>query len=72
LIWRNTLLTPLILIGISGCVTGSTPPLNNSYCTISKPITYNSRADSAPTVAQIEAHNSQWVCLCEEDCPAKP
>ena len=70
-IWRNTPLLLLILIGTSGCVTDLTPPTTNSYCAISKPISYNSRTDSTSTVAQIEAHNSQWVCLCEQDCPAK-
>jgi hypothetical protein len=30
---------------------------------------YNSRLDTPATVAQIEAHNSVWVCLCEQDCP---
>jgi hypothetical protein len=22
-------------------------------------------------VAEIEAHNSKWVCVCEDDCPNK-
>jgi hypothetical protein len=37
---------------------------------VAKPIRYNSKIDSPKTVAQIEAHNSAWVCLCEADCPA--
>jgi hypothetical protein len=51
-------------------VTGSTgrAPVNN-YCVVASTISYDSRADTPETVAQIEAHNSRWVCLCEQDCP---
>ena len=68
-------LKPLWLLPIlcvtSACVSGSTAPLVISdYCRIAKPIGYDSKADSAETVKAIEAHNSQWVCLCEADCPA--
>ena len=68
-------LKPLWLLPIlcvtSACVSGSTAPLVVSdYCRIAKPIGYDSKADSAETVKAIEAHNSQWVCLCEADCPA--
>lgn len=43
-------------------------PLNN-YCLIAKPISYDSVADTPDTVQQIERHNSQYVCVCEADCP---
>jgi hypothetical protein len=59
-----------ILPALSACAHGSTPPpAVNSYCAIAKPIYYDTRADSANTVKQIEGHNSVWVCLCEQDCP---
>ena len=70
LTWRSTPLLLLTLTATSGCVHGSTTPPANSYCAIAQPIRYDSRADSAATVARIEAHNSTWVCLCEADCPA--
>lgn len=68
-------LKPLWLLPIlcvtSACVSGSTAPLVVSdYCRIAKPIGYDSKADTAETVKVIEAHNSQWACLCESDCPA--
>lgn len=70
LIWRNTLLGLTILSATSGCATVSTtPPAANSYCAVAKPIRYDSRVDRPATVAQIEAHNSVWACLCEQDCP---
>lgn len=68
--WQNKL--PLLLIPAmtSACVHGSMPPpATNSFCAIAKPIFYDSRADSADTVKQIEAHNRTVVCLCENDCP---
>ena len=61
-----TLTIPLVL---TGCVTGSTA-LVGDYCRIAKPISYDSKTDTAETVKAIEAHNSTWVCLCEADCPA--
>lgn len=68
--WRSMSLPPLILIALSGCAhVSTTPPATNSYCSIAKPISYNSKIDRPETVAQIEAHNSVWVCLCEDDCP---
>jgi hypothetical protein len=60
------LLIPSVL---TGCVTGSTVRVVSDYCRIAQPIGYDSRADSAETVKALEAHNSQWVCLCEKDCP---
>ncbi len=69
--WRSTSLLLLILSVTSACAHGSTtPPAVNSYCAIAKPIRYNSSADTPETVKRIEAHNSTWVCLCEQDCPA--
>jgi hypothetical protein len=54
-------------------VVGSTAPLVVSdYCRIAQPIGYDSRADTAETVKAIEAHNSAWVCVCEQDWPATP
>ncbi len=67
--WRNTLSSLLIQTALSACAHVSTPPVVNSYCSIAKPIRYNSKLDSPATVEQIEAHNSAWVCVCEEDCP---
>ena len=60
-----------ILFVTSACVSGSTAPLVVSdYCRIAKPIGYDSKTDTAETVAAVETHNSQWACLCEADCPA--
>jgi len=65
-------LKPLLLLTIlsatSGCVTGSTA-LVGDYCRIAKPISYDSKADSAKTVKEIEVHNSAWSCVCNADCP---
>ena len=58
----------LILFAMSGCATVSTVPVN-SYCSVAKPISYDGAADTAETVLEIERHNSQWTCLCEQDCP---
>jgi uncharacterized protein YceK len=70
LIWPNTLLGLMILSATSGCAhVSTTQPAINSYCAIAQPMRYNSRLDTPATVAQIEAHNSVWVCLCEQDCP---
>lgn len=65
----------LILLATSGCVTGLTdraPATVSDYCLIARPIGYDTTKDSAETVQAIEAHNSQWVCVCEKDCPARP
>lgn len=62
-----TLTTLLVL---TGCVTGSTAIVGD-YCRIAKPIGYDSKVDSPETVRDIEAHNSKWVCVCENDCPEK-
>lgn len=66
--WLRPLSLCLILNATSGCVTGSTGPVN-SYCAVASAISFDSKADTPETVAQIEAHNSRWVCLCEGDCP---
>lgn len=59
------------LFVMSGCALGSTVPATVSdYCAIAKPIGYDGGNDTAATVKQIEAHNSQWVCVCEHDCPS--
>jgi hypothetical protein len=63
----------LTLSVTSACVTGSTGGVqSNSYCAIAKPISYDGARDTPETVNQIEGHNSRWVCLCEQDCPAQP
>lgn len=69
-IWQSTLLGLTILTATSGCAHVSTmPPAADTYCAVAKPIRYDSRIDRPATVAQIEAHNSVWACLCEQDCP---
>lgn len=71
-IWLKPLLGLTILCVTSACATVSTtPPATDSYCAIAKPIRYDSRIDRPATVAQIEAHNSTWVCLCKQDCPSE-
>jgi uncharacterized protein YceK len=65
------LLLCLILPVMNGCATVSTVPVSvNSYCSIARPIGYDSLLDTSETRKAIEDHNSQWVCLCEQDCPA--
>ncbi len=66
--WARLLSSSLILSAMSGCATVSTVPVN-SYCAIAKPISYDATADTAETVKEIEAHNSAFVCVCENDCP---
>jgi hypothetical protein len=65
-------LKPLLLLTIlsatTGCVTDSTA-LVGDYCRIAKPISYDSKTDSAETVKEIETHNSKWACVCDNDCP---
>ena len=62
------LLSSLILSALNGCATVSTVPVN-SYCAIAKPITYDAKQDTPETVAEVELHNSVFICLCEDDCP---
>ena len=60
----------LILFALNGCALGSTAPAAASdYCRIAKPIGYDTSVDSPDTVKAIEDHNSQYVCVCEHDCP---
>ena len=62
----------LILFAMSGCATGLTGvEVKGDYCRIAGPIYYDGKADSTETVQQIEKHNSQWACTCENDCPQK-
>lgn len=62
-----------ILSGLNGCagglIGGSKVTVVSEYCKIAAPIGYDSKVDSPETVAAVEKHNSQWVCLCEDDCP---
>lgn len=68
--WVKLLSASLILSATSGCVHVSTDPVPlSNYCLIAKPISYDSVADTPETVQQIERHNSQYVCVCEADCP---
>jgi len=60
---------PLILFGMSGCVTDSTALVVSDYCRIAKPIAYDGAKDTPETVVEVEAHNTRWVCVCEDDCP---
>jgi len=53
---------------MSGCATDLTVPVS-SYCAISKTISYDVTKDTLDTIAEIEAHNSVFVCVCEADCP---
>lgn len=64
----RSLLMLTTLFVLTGCVTGSTA-LVSDYCRIAKPISYDSKADSTETVKAIETHNSQWACVCDNDCP---
>lgn len=64
----KSLLMLTTLLVLTGCVTGSTA-LVSDYCRIAKPISYDSKADSAETVKAVETHNSQWACVCDNDCP---
>ena len=60
----------LILSATSACVHASTAPaVVSDYCRIAKPISYDSAGDTRDTIAEIEAHNSKYVCICEGDCP---
>lgn len=63
----------LMSLVLSACAHGSTvPTVTSDYCQIAKPLGYDSKLDSAQTVAGVEAHNSAWVCVCEGDCPKPP
>jgi hypothetical protein len=63
-----------MLLAMSGCVGGLTaaPATVSDYCLIAKPIGYDTTHDTPATVKAVETHNSQWVCVCEHDCPQPP
>ena len=63
-------LSPMLLV-MSGCAGGliAAPATVSAYCLIAKPIGYDTTKDTPETVRAIETHNSQWVCVCEHDCP---
>lgn len=67
------LLILLTLLVISACESASVavppPAIEGDYCRIATPIYYDVDKDTPETVAQIEKHNSKWVCVCEKDCP---
>lgn len=69
----KTLWLSTTLFALTGCAIGSTAPaVVSDYCRIAKPISFDTKIDSPETVAEIEEHNSKWVCVCENDCPKKP
>jgi len=62
----------LMLSATSACATVSTGPeteVGFDACLWVNPIGYDSTVDSPDTVKAIEAHNSKWACICEDDCP---
>lgn len=68
----TTLCACLMLTVTSACATGLTAPVTrvtSDACLWVKPISYDSNRDAPETVEQIEAHNSAWVCNCDDDCP---
>ena len=72
--WARRLLLCLMPFAMSGCATGLTdhaPAPASSYCAIAAPISYDTTRDTPETVIAVEAHNSKWVCVCEQDCPAQ-
>lgn len=66
----TTLSLSLTCLVLSACAHGSTElTATSDYCRIATPIMYDSKHDTKETVAAVEAHNSQYVCVCEHDCP---
>jgi hypothetical protein len=60
----------LMLIALNGCDLNTTDPVPlSNYCALTKPISYDSTKDTQETVAEIEAHNSRYECVCNRDCP---
>lgn len=59
----------MILPVLSACATSSIGPVVSEYCRIAEPITFDGENDTVETVRQIEAHNSKWACVCDNDCP---
>jgi len=64
----SLLLILCVMSGCAGALTGT--EVVGDYCRIAKPISYDSKTDTAETVKEIEAHNSKWACVCDRDCPA--
>ncbi len=66
---QNKLTWLLIPLWTSACAPVLTAPaVVSDYCSIAKPIEYDSAKDTGETVKQIEQHNRRWVCLCEQIC----
>ena len=68
---RNKLTLCLMLSALNACATGLTDRVTvvNDYCRIAKPIPYDGVRDTPDTRNAVEAHNSEFVCVCEHDCP---
>ncbi len=70
LLLAKLLIMSLILCGLTACDLNMTDPVPlSNYCALTKPITYDSTKDTPETVAEIEAHNSRFECVCNHDCP---
>jgi hypothetical protein len=67
--WHKRLLPFPILLALNACATSTMTQAVSDYCRIAQPIRYNSKLDSPKTVAAVEAHNSQYACVCDHDCP---
>lgn len=65
-----------MLLAMSGCVANMTgaasTPAADSYCRIAQGISYDSAKDTPETVKAVEAHNSRYECVCNNDCPQQP
>ncbi len=60
----------LTLFALTGCDLNMTGPVPlNNYCALTKPITFDGTKDTKQTIAEIEAHNSRFECVCNRDCP---
>lgn len=71
--WVKLLCLFLILSALSACDLNTTAPVPlSNYCALTKPISYDSAKDTPETVAEIEAHNSRYECVCNRDCPKEP
>lgn len=69
------LLPYLMLLAMTGCAANLTTRLaasSSEYCRIVQPIHYNSKLDSPATVKAAQSLDSQWACLCQQDCPEAP
>lgn len=71
--WAKPLSLCLILSALSGCDLNTTAPVPlSNYCALTRPISYDSTKDTIETVAEIEAHNLRFECICNRDCPKEP